>query len=119
MGRTVRVIVIPNSSVKDVLRKKTVLTPKSVMAAESETSSLLKPAIAKLPVNKVNPVEDVQEGEEEEDELQMESGETIDDSLKLNCTDMDDSRDQENQSRDNKRSHSNSRSRNSRVQRMR
>lgn len=75
------------------------------MAVESETSSLgnlSKPA--NLPVANTSLYIQDQSEDMEEDELQMESGETIEDSsLKLNITDLEESRDQEKQPQDTQR----------------
>lgn len=63
------------------------------MAIESETLTKL-PKPADQPVDKISPsIQDPSE-DMEEDELQMESGETIEDSsLKLNITELDECRD--------------------------
>ena len=75
------------------------------MAVESEPSSL--PKLSKpedLPVAKTDLYVPDQSEDMEEDELQMESGETIDDSgLKLNITDLEESRDQDKQPQDTSR----------------
>lgn len=88
---------------------------KLVMAVESEPSSL--PKLSKpedLPVAKTDLYVPDQSEDMEEDELQMESGETIDDSgLKLNITDLEESRDQDKQPQDTSRSRCSSRSRHS------
>nr|CAG4642846.1 EOG090X0F73 [Evadne anonyx] len=84
------------------------------MAVDSETSSprkISKPAdslVCKSSPAAQDPSEDM-----EEDELQMESGETIDDSsLKLNITELDESKDQDKpQDKDRSRCSSRSRSR--------
>ena len=75
------------------------------MVVDNEKSSLNKSVILPSPATKVsdyvqNPNEDVEMEEVEEDELQIrESGETIDDGLKLLCAEQDEeSRDQYKQS---------------------
>jgi len=53
------------------------------MAVENETPPLIKSDVCEQPVVKVDPVPEEPTDDNEEDELQMDTTETIDESLKL------------------------------------
>ena len=53
------------------------------MAVENETPPLIKSDVCEQPVLKVDPIPEQPTDDNEEDELQMDTTETIDESLKL------------------------------------